>query len=48
MTRSVTTMIAVMALATGLAEQHGKAEAPTLTGTWKNQEEGGVLKLSRQ
>jgi hypothetical protein len=41
MTKSVTTMIAVMALAAGLAAQHGKAEAPSLTGTWNMGLQGG-------
>jgi hypothetical protein len=34
MTKSVTTMIAIAALAVGLSAQHGKTEAPSLTGTW--------------
>jgi hypothetical protein len=41
MTKSVTTMIAVLALAAGLAAQHGKTEAPSLTGTWNMGLEGG-------
>ena len=41
MMKSVTTMIAVMALAAGLAAQHGKAEAPSLTGTWNMGLQGG-------
>jgi hypothetical protein len=41
MTKSVTTMIAVMALAAGLSAQHGKTEAPSLTGTWNMGLQGG-------
>ena len=41
MTKSVTTMIAVMALAAGLSAQHGKTEGPSLTGTWNMGLEGG-------
>ena len=41
MTKSLTTMIAVLALATGLPAQHGKTEAPSLTGTWNMGLEGG-------
>jgi len=40
MTKSVTTMIAVVALAVGLSAQHGKTEAPSLTGTWNMGLEG--------
>jgi hypothetical protein len=41
MAKSVTTMIAVLALAAGLSAQHGKTEAPTLTGTWNMGLQGG-------
>ena len=41
MTTSVTTMIAVLALAAGLSAQHGKTETPSLTGTWNMGLEGG-------
>ena len=41
MTKSVTTMIAVLALAAGLSAQHGKTEAPSLTGTWNMGLQGG-------
>jgi hypothetical protein len=41
MTKSVTTMIAVLALAAGLSAQHGKAETPSLTGTWNMGLQGG-------
>jgi hypothetical protein len=34
MMKSVMTTIAVVALAAGLSAQHGKTEAPSLTGTW--------------
>jgi len=37
----MTTMIAVLALAAGLSAQHGKTEAPSLTGTWNMGLEGG-------
>src|SRR6266852_8068725 len=41
MTRTMTTMIAVLALAAGLSAQHGKTETPTLTGTWNMGLQGG-------
>ena len=41
MMKSVTTMIAVLALAAGLSAQHGKTEAPSLTGTWNMGLQGG-------
>jgi hypothetical protein len=41
MTRTMTTMIAVLALAAGLSAQHGKTETPSLTGTWNMGLEGG-------
>jgi hypothetical protein len=41
MNRTMTTMIAVLALAAGLSAQHGKTEAPSLTGTWNMGLEGG-------
>ncbi len=41
MTKSLTTMIAVLALAAGLSAQHGKTEAPSLTGTWNMGLQGG-------
>ena len=41
MTRSVTTMIGVLALAAGLSAQHGKTDAPSLTGTWNMGLQGG-------
>ena len=41
MTKSVTTMIAVLALAGGLSAQHAKTEAPGLTGTWNMGLQGG-------
>jgi|KBSSwiStaDraftv2_1062776.scaffolds.fasta_scaffold1412420_2 hypothetical protein len=41
MSRTMTTMIAVLALAAGLSAQHGKTEAPSLTGTWNMGLEGG-------
>ena len=41
MSRTMTTMIAVMALAAGLSAQHGKTEALSLTGTWNMGLEGG-------
>ena len=40
MSRTMTTMIAVLALAAGLSAQHGKTEAPSLTGTWNMGLEG--------
>jgi hypothetical protein len=36
-----TTMVVVMALAAGLAAQHGKAESASLTGTWNMGLQGG-------
>src|SRR4051812_18158136 len=41
MTKSVTTMVAVLALAAGLSAQHGKTEATSLTGTWNMGLQGG-------
>src|SRR3954447_1042181 len=41
MNRTIATMVAVMALAAGLAAQHGKADAANLTGTWNMGLEGG-------
>ena len=41
MMKSVMTTIAVVALAAGLSAQHGKKEAPSLTGTWNMGLEGG-------
>jgi hypothetical protein len=41
MAKSVTTMIAVLALAAGLSAQHGKTEAPSFTGTWTMGLQGG-------
>jgi len=41
MMKSVMTTIAVVALAVGLSAQHGKKEAPSLTGTWNMGLEGG-------
>jgi hypothetical protein len=41
MMKSVTTMMAVVALVTGLSAQHGKTEAPSLTGTWNMGLQGG-------
>jgi hypothetical protein len=41
MTKSVTTMIAVLTLATGLSAQHEKTDAPNLTGTWQMGLQGG-------
>jgi hypothetical protein len=41
MMKSVTTMIAVVALAAGLSAQHGKTDAPSLTGTWNMGLQGG-------
>ncbi len=41
MTKRVTTMIAVVALTAGLSAQHGKTEAPSLTGTWNMGLQGG-------
>ena len=41
MSRTMTTMIAVVALAAGLSAQHGKTETPSLTGTWNMGLEGG-------
>jgi hypothetical protein len=35
------TMIAVLALAAGLSAQHGKTDAPSLTGTWNMGLQGG-------
>ena len=40
MSRTMTTMIAVVALAAGLSAQHGKTETPGLTGTWNMGLEG--------
>src|SRR5205814_1023624 len=39
--RTMTTMIAVLALAAGLSAQHGKTDAAGLTGTWNMGLEGG-------
>ena len=41
MKRAMTTMIALTALAAGLSAQHGKMDAPSLTGTWNMGLEGG-------
>jgi hypothetical protein len=41
MRNSVTTMIAVLGLAAGLAAQHGNTETATLTGTWNMGLQGG-------
>jgi hypothetical protein len=41
MSRTMTTMIAVLALAAGLSAQHGEPETPSLTGTWNMGLEGG-------
>jgi hypothetical protein len=41
MSRTMTTMIAVLALAAGLSAQHGKTETSSLTGTWNMGLEGG-------
>jgi hypothetical protein len=41
MRRTMTTAIAVIALAAGLVAQHGKAEAASLTGTWNMGLQGG-------
>jgi hypothetical protein len=41
MNRTIATMVAVMALAVGLAAQHGKTDAASLTGTWNMGLEGG-------
>lgn len=41
MTNSVTTMIAVLGLAAGLAAPHGNTETATLTGTWNMGLQGG-------
>src|SRR5260221_8856685 len=41
MMTSVTTMIAVVTLVAGLSAQHGKTEAPSLTGTWNMGLQGG-------
>jgi hypothetical protein len=41
MRKTITTAIAVVALAAGLAAQHGKAESTSLTGTWNMGLQGG-------
>ena len=41
MAKSVTTMIAVLALAAGLSAQHAKTDTPSLTGTWQMGLQGG-------
>ena len=41
MAKSVTTMIAVLALTAGLSAQHGKTDAASLTGTWNMGLQGG-------
>jgi len=41
MAKSVTTTIAVLALAAGLSAQHGKTDTPSLTGTWQMGLQGG-------
>ena len=41
MMTSVTTMISVVALVAGLSGQHGKTDAPSLTGTWNMGLQGG-------
>ena len=41
MTKSVMTLIAVVALAGGVSAQHGKVDAPSLTGTWNMGLQGG-------
>jgi hypothetical protein len=41
MTKSVTTTIAVLALAAGLSAQHGTTDPPSLTGTWQMGLQGG-------
>ena len=41
MNRTMTTMVAVIALAAGLAAQHAKTDAASLTGTWNMGLEGG-------
>jgi hypothetical protein len=41
MTKSVATMIAVVALVMELSAQHGKTEASSLTGTWNMGLQGG-------
>jgi hypothetical protein len=41
MKKSLTTMIAVLALAAGLFAQHGKTDTPSLTGTWNMGLQGG-------
>jgi hypothetical protein len=41
MTKSLTTMIAVLALAAGLPAQHGTTKTATLTGTWNMGLQGG-------
>ena len=41
MRRTMTTALAVVALAAGLAAQHGKAESTSLTGTWNMGLQGG-------
>ena len=41
MRNNVTTMIAVLGLAAGLAAQHGNTETATLTGTWNMGLQGG-------
>ena len=41
MTKTVTTMIAALALAAGVAAQHGTNEVPSLTGTWNMGLQGG-------
>ena len=41
MKKSVTTLIAVLALAAGLAAQHGTTAAAALTGTWNMGLQGG-------
>jgi len=41
MAKSVTTMIAVLALAAGLSAKHGKTDTTSLTGTWNMGLQGG-------
>ena len=41
MTKSLTMMVAVVALAAGVSAQHGKTDAPSLTGTWNMGLQGG-------
>jgi hypothetical protein len=41
MIKSVTTMIAVVALVAGVSAQHGNTGAPNLTGTWQMGLQGG-------